>query len=431
MRKFRNRCYPLSPSSMKFYKYGKSNLEEFNDLGWFVGSTALSIYAFGDGSIEFIARIRPFLLGGAAKTHNGPNGASKRIGGVNYRALNDLFSISQNRRDSFLYEIQPNGLAVPDASMHPVTSTSDVLELIGVGLKNRAVGATAMNERSSRSHSVVSIHVRGKDLLSGAALHGNLHLVDLAGSERVDRSEATGDRLKEAQHINKSLSALGDVIFSLAQKNSHVPYRNSKLTQLLQSSLGGQAKTLMFVQLNPDVSSYSETISTLKFAERVSGVELGAARSSKEGRDVRELMDQLASLKDTIARKDDEIEQLQLIKDHKNEYPGSMRYGDSSASNDSSGVILRFEDGDYEDRSSDISDGVPSVVTDPDGATDQSTKLSETFRKSKVASTIRLLQNQTQNASKAAMVSRDNPKGSTSVKNTVNSNLVKPPKRWQ
>ncbi|KAB5524675.1 hypothetical protein DKX38_022424 [Salix brachista] len=230
---------------------------------------------------------------GSGKTYTmtGPNGASEEDWGVNYRALNDLYS--QNRRDSFLYEIQPNGLAVPDASMHPVTSTSDVLELIGVGLKNRAVGATAMNERSSRSHSVVSIHVRGKDLLSGAALHGNLHLVDLAGSERVDRSEATGDRLKEAQHINKSLSALGDVIFSLAQKNSHVPYRNSKLTQLLQSSLGGQAKTLMFVQLNPDVSSYSETISTLKFAERVSGVELGATRSSKEGRDVRELMDQI------------------------------------------------------------------------------------------------------------------------------------------
>ncbi|XP_011013061.1 PREDICTED: kinesin-4-like isoform X2 [Populus euphratica] len=295
---------------------------------------------------------------GSGKTYTmtGPNGASEEDWGVNYRALNDLFSISQNRRDSLIYEIQvqmveiyneqvrdlllsdgsqkklgiistvqPNGLAVPDASMHPVTSTSDVLELIDVGLKNRAVGATAMNERSSRSHSVVSIHVRGKDLHSGAALHGNLHLVDLAGSERVDRSEATGDRLREAQHINKSLSALGDVIFALAQKNSHVPYRNSKLTQLLQSSLGGQAKTLMFVQLNPDVSSYSETISTLKFAERVSGVELGAARSSKEGRDVRELMDQVASLKDTIAKKDDEIEQLQLTKDLKNEYPGSAR----------------------------------------------------------------------------------------------------------
>ncbi|KAI5562251.1 hypothetical protein BDE02_15G042000 [Populus trichocarpa] len=458
---------------------------------------------------------------GSGKTYTmtGPNGASEEDWGVNYRALNDLFSISQNRRDSLIYEIQvqmveiyneqvrdlllsdgsqkklgiistvqPNGLAVPDASMHPVTSTSHVLELIDVGLKNRAVGATAMNERSSRSHSVVSIHVRGKDLHSGAALHGNLHLVDLAGSERVDRSEATGDRLREAQHINKSLSALGDVIFALAQKNSHVPYRNSKLTQLLQSSLGGQAKTLMFVQLNPDVSSYSETISTLKFAERVSGVELGAARSSKEGRDVRELMGQVASLKDTIAKKDDEIEQLQLIKDHKNEYPGSARYGDSSASYDSSGVIphrtrkpsdrrsvgsetasyqesisecsdkhseagsqqsklsdgdtghdmsfadaeiLRFEDGDHEDRLSDISESVLSVGTEPDDTTDQGTKLSQTLRKSKVASTIRLLQNQTQNASKTVTVSRDSPKGSASIKKTVNSNLVKPSKRWQ
>jgi kinesin family protein C2/C3 len=88
------------------------------------------------------------------------------------------------------------------------------------------------------SCSVLTVHVRGTDLETDAILRGSLHLVDLAGSERVGRSEATGDRLREAQHINKSLSALGDVIFARAQKSPHVPYRNSKLTHVLQSSLG-------------------------------------------------------------------------------------------------------------------------------------------------------------------------------------------------
>ncbi|XP_050378693.1 kinesin-like protein KIN-14J [Argentina anserina] len=280
---------------------------------------------------------------GSGKTYtmSGPSISSTEEWGVNYRALNDLFQISQTRKSSVEYEVgvqmveiyneqvldllssdssrrrlgiwnstQPNGLAVPDASMHLVNSTADVLELMNIGLANRAVGATALNERSSRSHSVLTVHVCGVDLKTDTAIRGNLHLVDLAGSERVDRSEATGDRLREAQHINKSLSALGDVIFALAQKNPHVPYRNSKLTQVLQSSLGGQAKTLMFVQLNPDAQSFSETISTLKFAERVSGVELGAAKSNKEGRYVRELMEQVASLKETVAKKDEEIDRL-------------------------------------------------------------------------------------------------------------------------
>jgi kinesin family protein C2/C3 len=85
---------------------------------------------------------------------------------------------------------------------------------------------------------VLTVHVQGKEVISGSTLRGCLHLVDLAGSERVDKSEATGERLTEAKHINKSLSALGDVIAALAQKSSHVPYRNSKLTQVLQDALG-------------------------------------------------------------------------------------------------------------------------------------------------------------------------------------------------
>ena len=125
----------------------------------------------------------------------------------------------------------------------PVSSTDDVIQLMDLGQMNRAVSSTAMNDRSSRSHSCVTVHVQGRDLTSGTIIHGSMHLVDLAGSERVDKSEVTGDRLKEAQHINKSLSALGDVISSLSQKTSHVPYRNSKLTQLLQDSLGKILKT--------------------------------------------------------------------------------------------------------------------------------------------------------------------------------------------
>lgn len=84
----------------------------------------------------------------------------------------------------------------------------------------------------------MTVHVQGRNLTSGSIISGSMHLVDLAGSERADKTDAVGERLKEAQHINRSLSALGDVIASLAQKQSHVPYRNSKLTQLLQDSLG-------------------------------------------------------------------------------------------------------------------------------------------------------------------------------------------------
>ncbi|KAB1206128.1 Kinesin-4 [Morella rubra] len=273
---------------------------------------------------------------GSGKTHtmSGPPELTEEGLGVNYRALGDLFLLSEQRKDTVCYDISvqmleiyneqvrdllvtdeirnssQNGINVPDANLVPVSSTSDVITLMNLGQKNRAVGATAMNDRSSRSHSCLTVHVQGKDLTSGSILRGCMHLVDLAGSERVEKSEATGDRLKEAQHINRSLSALGDVIFSLAQKNSHVPYRNSKLTQLLQDSLGGQAKTLMFVHISPEPEGVGETISTLKFAERVSTIELGAARVNKDSADVKELKEQIAGLKAALARKEGETESL-------------------------------------------------------------------------------------------------------------------------
>ncbi|XP_026457507.1 kinesin-like protein KIN-14F [Papaver somniferum] len=272
---------------------------------------------------------------GSGKTHTmtGPNELTEETQGVNFRALNDLFYLSEERKETFRYEVSvqmmeiyneqvrdllvsdglnkkleirnsSQGLNVPDANLVPVTSTSDVIELMNAGQRNRAVSSTALNDRSSRSHSCLTVHVQGKDLTSGNTLRGCMHLVDLAGSERVNKSEVTGDRLKEALHINKSLSALGDVIASLAQKNAHVPYRNSKLTQLLQDSLGGQAKTLMFVHISPDPDAVLETLSTLKFAERVATVELGAAKSNTESGDVKELKEQISRLKAALARKD-------------------------------------------------------------------------------------------------------------------------------
>uniref|UniRef100_A0A0E0BM21 Kinesin motor domain-containing protein n=1 Tax=Oryza glumipatula TaxID=40148 RepID=A0A0E0BM21_9ORYZ len=267
---------------------------------------------------------------------SGPKVLTEEGLGVNYRALNDLFNIQAQRKDTFCYEISvqmieiyneqvrdllqnetvdiknssQKGIAVPDANIVPVTSTSDVIDLMNLGQKNRAVCSTAMNDRSSRSHSCLTVHVQGRDLTSRTVLRGCMHLVDLAGSERVDKSEVVGDRLKEAQHINKSLAALGDVIASLAQKNAHVPYRNSKLTQLLQDSLGGQAKTLMFVHIAPEPDAIGESISTLKFAERVATVELGAAKSNKEGGEVKELKEQIACLKAALAKKDGETESI-------------------------------------------------------------------------------------------------------------------------
>ncbi|XP_074320467.1 kinesin-like protein KIN-14F [Silene latifolia] len=280
---------------------------------------------------------------GSGKTYtmSGPELTVEDTWGVNYRALRDLFQMSKSRAHVIQYEIgvqmieiyneqvrdllvvdgsskrldirnnsQLNGLNVPDASLVRVSGTQDVLDLMRIGLKNRAVGATALNERSSRSHSILTIHVQGKELISGSILKGCLHLVDLAGSERVDKSEAVGERLKEAQHINKSLSALGDVISALAQKSAHIPYRNSKLTQVLQDSLGGQAKTLMFVHINPEANAIGETLSTLKFAERVASIELGAARANKETTEIRDLRAEISNLKSSLEKKEAELEHL-------------------------------------------------------------------------------------------------------------------------
>ena len=170
----------------------------------------------------------------------------------------------------------PEGNVVPGLTEVQVTDPIAVVELMQRGNANRAVGSHDMNEHSSRSHSILTLICRGKSKRDGATTFGKLNLIDLAGSERVSKTDATGERLKEAQNINRSLSALGDVINALGNKKStHVPYRNSKLTFLLQDSLGGNSKCLMFVNISPAVYNLGETVCSLNFASRCRNVELG------------------------------------------------------------------------------------------------------------------------------------------------------------
>ncbi|CAM9553098.1 unnamed protein product, partial [Sphacelaria rigidula] len=152
-------------------------------------------------------------------------------------------------------------------------------EIMSVAQRARSVASTAMNAQSSRSHSVFTLWLSGTDASTGTTLKGVLHLVDLAGSERLDRSGVGADaqRLRETQSINKSLSCLADVFSSLSAKSTHIPFRNSKLTYLMQDCLSGDGKALMFVNLSPTAASANETVCSLRFANQVSQVELGKA----------------------------------------------------------------------------------------------------------------------------------------------------------
>ena len=168
---------------------------------------------------------------------------------------------------------------------------------------NRSVGATLMNAESSRSHSIFTAYVETMETLEGqekdSIRAGKLNLVDLAGSERQSKTAATGDRLKEAMKINLSLSALGNVISALVSgKAKHIPYRDSKLTRLLQDSLGGNTKTLMICALSPADYNYDETLSTLKYGDRAKQIK-NAPKVNEDPKDamLREYTEEISRLR--------------------------------------------------------------------------------------------------------------------------------------
>ncbi|KAK7401681.1 hypothetical protein VNO78_13353 [Psophocarpus tetragonolobus] len=270
---------------------------------------------------------------------------TKEARGVNFRTLEKMFDIIKERQKLYYYDISVSVLEVYNEQirdllvagnhsgttikrleirqagegMHHipglveahVNNMTEVWEVLQTGSNARAVSSTNSNEHSSRSHCIHCVMVKGENLLNGECTRSKLWLVDLAGSERVAKTEVHGDRLKETQNINRSLSALGDVISALATKSSHIPFRNSKLTHLLQDSLGGDSKALMFVQISPNENDLSETICSLNFASRVRGIELGPARKQLDTVELLRHKQMAEKVKQEVRLKDLQIKKME------------------------------------------------------------------------------------------------------------------------
>lgn len=221
--------------------------------------------------------------------------------------IRDLLAKDQNKRLE-LKERPDTGVYVKDLSSFVTKSVKEIEHVMTVGNTNRSVGATNMNEHSSRSHAIFIITIECSELGPDGENHirvGKLNLVDLAGSERQTKTGATGERLKEATKINLSLSALGNVISALVDgKSNHIPYRDSKLTRLLQDSLGGNAKTVMVANVGPASYNFDETVTTLRYANRAKNIK-NKPKINEDPKDalLREFQDEISRLKQQLAQK--------------------------------------------------------------------------------------------------------------------------------
>ncbi|KAF8883338.1 kinesin-domain-containing protein [Gymnopilus junonius] len=208
--------------------------------------------------------------------------------------VNDLLGKGEfdKKKHEIKHDPKTGSTRVTDVEVVQLSSPSQVRSLLAIAQSRRSMAATLMNERSSRSHSVFTLRISGVNVGiddcpgTGEKCEGSLNLVDLAGSERLNVSFANGadkERVKETQSINKSLSALGDVIAALGEKgekggDKHIPYRNSKLTYLLQNSLSGNSKTLMVLNLSPLAAHLQESLTSLRFATKVNNTTIGTAK---------------------------------------------------------------------------------------------------------------------------------------------------------
>lgn len=238
---------------------------------------------------------------GKTFTMTGPNVDDEDLKGVIPRMVNTVFEKIRNASDHLefsvkvgyaeiymekvkdlldpaksnlkVHEDKARGVYIADLTEEYVAGEAEVYELMKLGAENREVGATLMNQQSSRSHSLFILTVTQNNTRDFSAKTGKLYLVDLAGSEKVGKTGAEGKRLDEAKTINKSLSTLGKVINALTDgKSTHVPYRDSKLTRVLQDSLGGNAKTALIITCSPSGFNEAETLGTLRFGIRAKSI---------------------------------------------------------------------------------------------------------------------------------------------------------------
>eukprot|EP00484_Ammonia_sp_Unknown_P030939 CAMPEP_0197024310 /NCGR_PEP_ID=MMETSP1384-20130603/4880_1 /TAXON_ID=29189 /ORGANISM="Ammonia sp." /LENGTH=1568 /DNA_ID=CAMNT_0042452673 /DNA_START=34 /DNA_END=4740 /DNA_ORIENTATION=+ len=234
--------------------------------------------------------------------------------------INDS-STNNNNHNSNNHKINPCDLKaklskcgkkvlVPGLTKAEVSNTENVRDILqNVAYKNRSTGVTNMNEHSSRSHALVFVDIVTKQSSS------RLVLIDLAGSERVKKTGVSGTAFDEARNINKSLSALGNVISALQNKQKHIPFRDSQLTYLLYDCLGGNSRALMFCNISCEVFDIKESINTLTFAHRVRRVQLGEAQKNenpngddRESQENKEKLDKLESLKQKMKKYKKELE---------------------------------------------------------------------------------------------------------------------------
>eukprot|EP00669_Euglena_mutabilis_P013747 TRINITY_DN873_c0_g1_i1.p1 TRINITY_DN873_c0_g1~~TRINITY_DN873_c0_g1_i1.p1 ORF type:complete len:681 (+),score=243.03 TRINITY_DN873_c0_g1_i1:227-2044(+) len=216
--------------------------------------------------------------------------------------------LSRKREDLKIVHDPQKGPVVKGLTEKSATSWNEVDHLLTVGMEHRTTAATAMNDRSSRSHAVVVLALDMVDILGQVGTkqisrprRSRANLVDLAGSEKVGKSKVEGANLKEAIGINQSLTCLGRVIDGLVEQHSHIPYRDSVLTSLLADSLGGNSRTTMLAALSPAAVNYEETLSTLRYASRARKI-VNVVRINEDPTAalIRELQDQLSRMRESV-----------------------------------------------------------------------------------------------------------------------------------